>query len=746
MSDQTAIGETDEVAHLLFEKQRIPVEGAITVGRAPECDLVLESERVSRRHAEIAFENGRWRVEDLDSLNGTKVNGTKLKGQTAIVGTGDVVEVGPHHMILVGPRDSPGATRPGASVIGVSPVVRRLLIGRDQECDIVIASDLVSRRHAEIVWTPDGPEIRDLDSRNGTRVNGEPITSQLLEAGDEIGIASFRVTFDGEQLVSSGEPEPLSLAAEGVSLEVDGNRILDDVTVSFEPGTLTAIVGPSGAGKSTLMRVLSGELDPTSGAVTVNGDLVGTRRAEIGAVPQEDIFHPELTVNECLLDAARLRLPADTGEQELAEAVDETIAELELEHRKDLRSARLSGGQRKRLNMGVELVSGPGVLLLDEPTTGLDPGLEARMMELFCGLAEPGRSVVVVTHATRSLELCNEVVIMGEGGELCFAGPPDEALEFFEVDHYDEIYEALAGETDWAARFRDQGPSEAPEVVSTGIIRRQSRTRPSELARDFGVYLRRQAKITVRDRRNLLLVTIQAPILALVIVLLFRGDVFSLSSEPGPEVQLLFTTVITALWLGAIGASREFVREKAIFARERATGVSIFPYLGAKIGFQWLICVAQVLVMLAIILIAKPLHERPSSYLEFLAVFLVLALAAATLGLMISALASSENQATSIIPLVLIPQLLLGGAIIPVERMSSVMELISRLAASQWGLRGAGSATSIQVHIDRFPTYASQADFGKAFFGVSVSTSILALVLISAAQVAVTGVALRRGR
>lgn len=746
MTDRTAIGENDDQAHLLFERQRIPVDGAIILGRAPECDLVLDSERVSRRHAEIAFEDGRWRVEDLDSLNGTKVNGTKLKGQTAIVGSGDVVEVGPHHMILVGPRSSPGATRPGASVIGVSEVARKLLIGRDADCDIVIASDLVSRRHAEIVWTPNGPEIRDLDSRNGTRVNGEQITRQLLEAGDEIGIASFRVTFDGEQLVSSGEAEPLSLAAEGVTLELDGNRILDEVTVSFEPGTLTAIVGPSGAGKSTLMKVLGGELDPTAGAVTVNGDLVGTRRAEIGTVPQEDIVLPELTVSECLLDAARLRLPADTGEDELSEAVDETIAELELQQRRDLRSANLSGGQRKRLNMGVELVSGPGVLLLDEPTTGLDPGLEARMMQLFCGLAEPGRSVVVVTHATRSLELCDEVVIMGEGGELCFAGPPGEALAFFGVDHYDEIYEALAEEEDWAARFRDEAESDAPKTVSSGPVARQSRTRPSELARDFRVYLGRQAKVTVRDRRNLLLVTTQAPILALAIVLLFRGDVFSLGAEPGPEVQLLFTTVITALWLGAIGASREFVRERAIFARERATGVSILPYLAAKVGFQWLICIAQVLVMLAIILIAKPLHERPSSYLEFLAVFLVLALAAATLGLMISALATSENQATSIIPLVLIPQLLLGGAIIPVERMSSIMELISRLAAAQWGLRGAGSATSIQVHIDRFSTYASQADFGKSFFGISVSTAILALALISAAQIAVTVVALKRSK
>ena len=747
VSDETSVSDADELPHLLFEKRRIPIDGSLIVGRSPECDLVLESDRVSRRHARVAFEDGRWRVEDLDSLNGTKVNGTKLRGQTAIVGSGDVVEVGSHHMILVGPRDSPGATRPGASVVGVSQVIQKLLVGRDPECDIVIASDLVSRRHAEIVWTSRGPEIRDLDSRNGTRVNGEPVAKQLLEPGDEIGIASFRVTFDGEQLISSGEPEPLNLTAEGISVEVDGTTILNDVSVSFEPGTLTAIVGPSGAGKSTLMKVLGGERDPSAGSVALNGEPVGVRRAEIGAVPQDDIVHPELTVEECLQDAARLRLPADTGEEELAAAAGQALEELELEERGELRAERLSGGQRKRLNMGVELVSGPGVLLLDEPTTGLDPGLETRMMELFQRLAEARRSVIVVTHATRSIELCDEVVVMGTGGRLCFAGSPQDALAFFGVEHYDEIYEALDGETDWPARFEDsRGEEGLGDLPSVRAVRRRHRASPKELARDFGVYLKRQAKVTVRDRRNLLLVTVQAPILAVIMILLFQGDVFSLASEPGPEVQLMFTMVITSLWLGAIGASREVVRERAIFARERATGVTVFPYLFAKIGFQWVLCALQVLVMLAIILAAKPLHEQPSSYLEFVAVFLMVALAAATLGLMISALASSENQATSIIPLVLIPQLLLGGAIIPVERMSAVMELVSRLAASQWGLRGAGSATSVQVHIDRFPAYAKQADFGAGFFGTSVSTAMLALGLISLAHVAITVVALRRAR
>ena len=204
--------------------------------------------------------------------------------------------------------------------------------------------------------------------------------------------------------------------------------ILNSASIAIEPGEFIAIIGESGSGKTTLLRALAGVVSPSKGRVTVNGEGIGTRLTDIGYVPQDEIVHPRLKVAEALYYAAALRLPRDSSQADIEKAVGRVLGELSLEERADVRIGALSGGQRKRVGVASELLNRPSLLFLDEPTTGLDPGLETRMMQLFRDLAETGeRAVAIVTHATKNLDLADRVCVMGQGGELTFLGPPEDA-------------------------------------------------------------------------------------------------------------------------------------------------------------------------------------------------------------------------------------------------------------------------------------------------------------------------------
>jgi ABC-type multidrug transport system ATPase subunit len=507
------------------------------------------------------------------------------------------------------------------------------------------------------------------------------------------------------------------------------------------------VVGPSGAGKSTLLRALTGVLIPSGGQVCFAGrDLHSSYeefRYRIGSVPQDDLVHPELTARAELELAAALRLPPDTGREGRRARVGQVLAELGLTERADLPISKLSGGQRKRVSVGTELLTQPALLFLDEPTSGLDPGNEKQVMGVLRQLADGGRIVVVVTHATQSLDLADRVLFLTRGGRAAYFGPPDGALSFFGrhgvTGGYADIFRALdeSGDADWAAIFRGD-PDHARYVgqaVARAAVRRGSAVRrpsartasPVPAAGQFQVLVRRQLKILAGDRRSLLLLTAQPLAFGLIIAAIFQS--YTLSTSQGPFASLmLWLLVISATWLGASGTIREIVKELAIFRRERAVGLSVPAYAGSKFAVFGAITVVQSFVVVLIGLIRQSLPPQdsqhfiprvlvfgprvapaafhglrpfaagsflPSQRLEIAVAVALAGLAGTALGLMISAAVRKSDQAVLLLPVVLVVEMALSLPLLQLHNPNPAVSDLSTITSANWGMSAVGSTVSL---------------------------------------------------
>ena len=306
-------------------------------------------------------------------------------------------------------------------------------IGRNTDNDIVIPDVLASRHHATLVPGPGGTEIRDNRSINGTFVNGSRVESAVLHEGDTVTIGNVDLVFRGGTLVRRTETTAASgtggLDVHGVTWTIEGNKtLLDNISLTARPGTLTAVIGPSGAGKSTFARLVAGYTHPTTGTVAFEGHDMhaeyASLRSRIGMVPQDDVVHGQLTVNQALMFAAELRLPPDTNKEDRERVVAQVLEELEMTQHGETRVDKLSGGQRKRASVAMELLTGPSLLILDEPTSGLDPALDRQVMTMLRQLADAGRVVLVVTHSLSYLDVCDQVLLLAPGGKTAFCGPP----------------------------------------------------------------------------------------------------------------------------------------------------------------------------------------------------------------------------------------------------------------------------------------------------------------------------------
>jgi ABC-type multidrug transport system ATPase subunit len=509
------------------------------------------------------------------------------------------------------------------------------------------------------------------------------------------------------------------LVARDVEVTIaSGVRILGPVSVEVAPGSLVALMGPSGSGKSTLLRVLAGTAQPTAGSATWAGAPAIEVLHALGYVPQRETVYDRLTPREALYYAARLRLDGTAVDED---RVAQVLDELDLVEQADTLTRNLSGGERRRAACGLELVGDPRVLLLDEPTSGLDTVLERRLMELFRRLADHGRAVLVATHATASLDLCDEVVVLDRGVATHRGAPPGAR------DHL----AAVAREAERGAERADAGlgPHQAIEARAAH--------------RPFGVEFRalagRYYRTLTRDRRTLSLLLAQAPLIGILIAVVFGPGAFGPSASASDAVELVLMLTTGAIWLGVSSACREVVKERGLVERDFDFGVRIDAYVLAKALVLFALTFAQTVLLVAVVLLLQPLHERAIASVEVFGLAILTAWASVAMGLAASCVARSVDQAAGALPLLLMPQLLFAGGLIPTAQMPGAVRALSNIIYARWSYAGLGSAANVG---GRLSTGSAPSPFSSNFFSIQPGTAALILIAFTFVQLVVAGVLL----
>ncbi|MFY9764098.1 MAG: ATP-binding cassette domain-containing protein, partial [Mycobacterium sp.] len=581
-------------------------------------------------------------------------------------------------------------------------------IGRATDNDIVIQDVLASRHHAFLVQSPLGTEIRDARSVNGTFVNGVRVGSAVLSEGDVITIGNIDLVFTDGNLVRRTEAATRTggLEVNGVHFKIDGKELLDNISLTARPGTLTAIIGGSGAGKTTLSRLIAGYTRPSAGSVTFEGHDIhaeyATMRSRIGMVPQDDVVHRQLTVNQALGYAAELRLPPDTSKQERAQVVAQVLEELDLTKHADTRVDKLSGGQRKRASVALELLTQPSLLLLDEPTSGLDPALDRQVMLMLRQLADAGRVVLVVTHSVSYLDVCDQILLIAPGGKTAFNGPPSQVGAALGTTNWADIFANVGADPDEANRRfmeRDGRPQsgaaarESPADLGEPVH--------SDLLRQLSTIARRQVRLVVSDRGYSVFLAV-LPFLIGALSLTVKGPKPGLGPAdplgPAPtEPQYIMVLLnIGAVFMGTALTIRDLIGERPIFRREQAVGLSTTAYLLAKVFVFCVFATVQAAIATFIVRVGKgaPTAHPPFFDNSTFSLFVTVAgtcVASAILGLMLSAVAQSNEQIMPLLVVSIMSQLVLAGGMIPVTGRAGLNQL-SWLTPGRWGYAAGASS------------------------------------------------------
>jgi ABC transport system ATP-binding/permease protein len=549
---------------------------------------------------------------------------------------------------------------------GLAPIALRdgLIVGRGADAGAILPDASVSRRHAVLRRTESGWRVEDLGSRSGSFLNGRLFKAEELVFGDLLRIGPFSLRFDGRFLQETAGTTGARLDARELKKSALGVSILSGVSLSVTPCQFVGVIGPSGAGKSTLLDALCALRPADSGSVMIDGaDLYANYEAlreELGYVPQDDIVPLELSIEQALFFSARLRLPRGTPAAEMRKLVWHTMRLLGLEERARTPVGKLSGGQRKRVSVGAELLCRPRLMFLDEPTSGLDPAAEFRLMESLRHLAVTGCTILCTTHVMGNAFLFDRLAVMC-GGRLVFFGEPANALEYFGVERLTLLYDSLSGQpaADWPAHREGPLPLETARVFP----RRHKRSAA------LPILLLRQWAIFRADWKNLLLVLGQP---------VFIGLLVTWVSKERPLV--LFFAYIATLWFGCGNAAQEIVKELPMFRRERLIGLGRHGYLLAKFLSLARITVVQSLLLYGVMqLCTGGIGGAVGWQLPGL---VLAACAAVGIGLAISAWAKSVLQAVMIVPLILIPQILFSGFMPPAGDMKAGPYFVSRLMPS----------------------------------------------------------------
>lgn len=598
-------------------------------------------------------------------------------------------------------------------------VGRVMRIGRALENELVVSDLQVSRHHAEFRSTGGRFEIHDLGSHNGTYVNGQPLPKSgtaLLGPNDIVGVghSTFKIVGDRlEEFVDTGD---VSFSARHLTVTVDGGKqILKDVTFGVPQKSLIGVIGPSGSGKSTLLKALTGYRPANQGDVLYDNRNLYKQFAElrqrIGLVPQDDILHKELKVSTALKYAAKLRFPGDTAESERAARIDEVLRELKLDIHKDKKITSLSGGQRKRVSVALELLTKPSLIFLDEPTSGLDPGMDRDVMQLLRTLADGGRTVLVVTHSVAELGLCDKLLVMAPGGSVAYFGPPDEALNFFGYTDWADVFNAFEEyrDYDWAGRWKGSRhyqlyaadlDAAAPQQVAMAP-QQMIPPKPQAWGSQLWTLMRRYVSVIASDVGFLALMVLMPAVLGVVSIVIPAKFGLAPPTPPsrfnGDAGTIMLILAVGMCFSGAANSVRELIKERVIYERERATGLSRSAYLMSKVIVLGVITVLQGVIICAIAftprkLPAEGLFMNPA--VELCIAVTSLGFTAMMFGLVISSLVKTAEKTMPLLVMFAIVQVVFTGVLFQLYDKIG-LEQFAYLMPSRWAIGAAGTTLNL---------------------------------------------------
>jgi len=696
----------------------------VLIGRDAGNDLVLRQPSVSARHARVIVgPDGIW-IEDLGSRNGTFVGTPPRRVERERITLDDPLVFGDAALPATTLRDFLERTQPRSADQGVIHLDDAALVtfGRRAGASVALDQPLVSALHASVAVDRGRVVVRDLGSTAGTFVDGRRI-DRPVEIGPgtlvQVGDRRYRLSADARAL------QPIDTSADAVeavqvAVEASGRRLLEGVSLVIQPGEMVAIMGPSGAGKSTLLSVLNGQVAPAAGRIVIGGlDLhehFDLFRGRIGYVPQDDILHADLTVWQALWYAARLRLPRDMADEEIESRIRRVLSQLGLEgteHTRvgDQRKRGVSGGQRKRVNLAMELLTDPPILVLDEPTSGLSSTDTMSVIDLLRSLADAGKTILVTIHqpSLQAYEKFDAVAVIARDtstrqiGRLAWFGRawPD-AVTFFEpqppgTPHpttADGLLRGLATRpvADWVRQWEQSVAKSiwvdgraGSHAARAGAAPRPA-PRPVERLSQFFTLVKRGLAVKAADRWNTAVLFLQAPLVGLLIAAVFSKVLRSApTGESWPHAgvsmaTMMFVTALAAIWFGCSATAREIVAEWPIYRRERMVGLSILAYLGSKTALLLGIAAVQAALLLGIVAWACGVQ---SPWWHLALVLYAAGLAGGAVGLVVSATLRTTESATAILPVLLMPMIVLGGVLVPLSDLPKITQPLAAAMPSR---------------------------------------------------------------
>lgn len=583
-----------------------------------------------------------------------------------------------------------------------------LNIGRSPGNEIVLLDPQVAPRHARLLRVEGGGwRVVDAGSGRPTVLDGQAVRAAPFAVGQRLRLGPYTLSLaeDGNTLVAEGSQSFSALSVRHVQRQIGDIQLLSDVGFTVFSGEVIAVVGPSGSGKTTLLNAITGIAPPDTGEILLDGadfhHLLRLDRSMVGIVPQDDLVHPELTVRESLRYAARLRFPADVTSEEIEQAVERVLKELDIQHIGDRRIGDvqrrgISGGQRKRVNLGQELLTrSTRVLFLDEPTSGLDPRAAQDIMRLARRLADDGRIVFIVTHdmTPAILSQVDHLLVLAPGGHLAFFGPRAEACQFFKVPSPDAIFHRMDDKPGlaWAQSYLEHETCQKYVAtreyliqagglqVGSGVDLTNAQPPARSLFMELKTQISRYARVKYRDRLGAAVLVVQPILLAVVMWIVF----------PVPTPPAMFMLCLSSLWFGMSSSVRELISDRPIWRRERRVGARLLPYLGAKAFVLGGVVLVQCVYLVVFLFLPFQLGDHGFSLFRLALVQGLTGLAGMALGLLVSASVSSSEAAVGTLPLLLVPQITFSAIMVPLRWMGPVAKFFTWLTIQRYSFNAA---------------------------------------------------------